>query len=174
MGRRLVPAVPVLAALLAACASLPPPGGDWISGRLALRMDAAPDRAAQSVAAAFELRGSGEAGDLRLLSPLGTQLAHASWSSGRATLATPEGERRFANLDDLAEQSLGERVPLAALPDWIAGRPWPGAPSRAAVPGPGFEQLGWAVDLGAFAEGRLTARRSAPPAVTLRIVLDKA
>lgn len=164
------------AALLAACASVPPagsPGGEWTSGRLSLRVDARPDRAAQSVAAAFELRGNADAGDLRLLSPLGTQLAHARWNGERATLATPEGERRFANLDDLAEQSLGERVPLAALPDWIAGRPWPGAPSRAAEPGPGFEQLGWAVDLGAFAEGRLVARRAAPPALTLRIVLDK-
>jgi outer membrane lipoprotein LolB len=161
-------------ALLAACASLPPPGGGWTSGRLALRVDAQPDRAAQSVAAAFELRGNGRAGELRLLSPLGAQLAHARWNGVRATLTTPDGERGFADLDDLAEQSLGERVPLAALPDWIAGRPWPGAPSRPAEPGPGFEQLGWAVDLSAFDGGRLTARRPAPPAVTLRIVLDKA
>jgi outer membrane lipoprotein LolB len=165
-------AVAALGAVLAACASTPPADGGWTTGRLSLRVDAMPDRAAQSVAAAFELRGDARAGDLNLVSPLGTRLAQARWSEGGAVLSTPDGERRFTNLDDLAEQSLGERVPLAALPDWIAGRPWPGAPSRAA--GVGFEQLGWAVDLSARAEGRIVARRAAPPAVTLRIVLDKA
>ncbi len=165
-------AVAALAAALAACAGTPPAGGGWTSGRLSLRVDATPDRAAHSVAAAFELRGDARAGDLHLLSPLGTRLAQARWSEGGAVLTTPDGERRFTNLDDLAEQSLGERVPLAALPDWIAGRPWPGAPSQAA--GAGFEQLGWAVDLSARTEGRIVAHRAAPPAVTLRIVLDKA
>lgn len=174
-------------ALLAGCAS-PQPAGNGLAlvavGRLSLRVEASPARPSQSLSAAFEWRGDGERGELTLLSPLGTQLALARWSPGSATLTTPEGETRFETLDDLAERALGERVPLVAWSDWLAGRPWPGAPSvPATAPGApgggavvpdraGFEQLGWAVDLSRRAEGRIEARRSLPPAVTVRIVLD--
>jgi outer membrane lipoprotein LolB len=122
------------------------------------------------VVAAFELRGSGERGELRLLSPLGSQLALARWSSGQARLTTADGEHAYASLDELALAALGERVPLAALPDWIAGRPWSGAASAPSAVG--FDQLGWAIDLSRRADGRIAALRAAPPAVTVRIQLD--
>jgi outer membrane lipoprotein LolB len=86
-------------------------------------------------------------------------------------LVTADGERRFDTLDEMALASLGERVPLAALPDWVAGRPWSGAPSRPRAQG--FEQLGWQVDTSAQGDGRISARRAAPPAVTVRIRLDR-
>jgi outer membrane lipoprotein LolB len=180
-------------AVTAACAGLggcatPPPASNGLalaaSGRLSLRVDASLSRPAQNLSAAFEWRGDGERGGLTLLSPLGTQLALARWAPGTATLITPEGETRFENLDELAERALGERVPLVAWADWLAGRPWPGAPSvPTATPGTsaggaagnggvGFEQLGWSVDLSRHGEGRIEARRRAPPAVTVRIVLD--
>lgn len=158
------------AGLLAGCAGTVRLPGEWTSGRLSVRVDAADERPAQSYVAAFELRGTGGHGEMRLISPLGTQLAAARWWRGQATLATADGERTYASLDDLALAALGERVPLAALPDWIAGRPWADAPSRATAPG--FEQLGWAVDLSRHAQGRIDARREAAPAVTLRIQLD--
>lgn len=155
------------------------------AGRLSVRVEASAAKPSQSLTAAFEWRGDGTRGELTLLSPLGTQLARARWVPGDARLTTSEGELRFEALDDLAEKALGERVPLAAWPDWLAGRPWPAAPaapmspsaSRAAssgeqVAGTGFVQLGWAVDLSRHAEGRIEARRSQPPAVTVRIVLD--
>lgn len=131
------------------------------------------------MSAAFEWRGDGARGELTLLSPLGTQLALARWSPGSALLITSDGEARFQTLEELAERALGERMPLAAWPDWLAGRPWPGASSSplpavraGGTGGGGFEQLGWAVDLSRHAEGRIEARRSRPPAVTVRIVLD--
>ena len=46
-------------------------------------------------------------------------------------------------LEDLSREALGEALPLAAWPDWLAGRPWGGAPHRATEGG--FEQLGWQV-----------------------------
>lgn len=177
------------AALLLGCATPPPADGGLrltAAGRLSVRVDATPARPAQSLTAAFEWRGDGARGELKLLSPLGTQLARAHWSPGDARLETAEGETRFATLDDLAERALGERVPLAAWPDWLAGRPWPGAAASVPAPAPtstapagahgdpvsGFEQLGWAVDLSRRADGRIEARRSQPPVVTVRIVLD--
>jgi outer membrane lipoprotein LolB len=162
----------VWALALAGCASRPKPAGDWISGRLALRVEASAARQAQNVSAGFELRGDDREGELKLLSPLGTQLAAARWAPGLAALATPEGETRFDSLDALSLQALGEPLPLAALPDWLAGRPWRGAAHRPRDDG--FEQLGWIVATSALAEGQLIARRAAAPAVTLRVRLDNA
>jgi outer membrane lipoprotein LolB len=165
----------VLVATLAvtACATPPQtrfPLNPWTTGRLSLRVEATADKPSQGLSTAFELRGTGDAGELRLLSPLGTRMATATWGSGRALLQTGDGERSFASLDELAVQALGEPLPLAALPDWLAGRPWPRQPFRAIADG--FEQLGWQVNTSERAEGRVAARRESPPAVQLRVRLD--
>jgi outer membrane lipoprotein LolB len=162
---------PAAALLLAACSTLPGPAADWTSGRLSVRVETLAAEAERSFAAGFELRGTDTGGELRLFTPLGTQLASARWSPTEAVLATAEGERRFPSLDEMAMASLGERVPLAALPDWVAGRPWQGATSHRSPDG--FEQLGWSVDVSRHAEGRIAARRDAPPVVTVRIQLDR-
>jgi outer membrane lipoprotein LolB len=168
------------AALLAAlafvgCAALPPKPGA-ISGRLALQVDAIQDRPAQSISASFDLYGSAERGELHLSTPLGTTLAAAFWGPGEARLVTPQGERRFDDLDTLSRAAFGESLPLRALPDWLNGRPWPGAaePAQTLQPGPGFVQLGWTIDLSRFDAGQLLAWRAAPPGVRLRAQLDPA
>ncbi len=161
----------LFALCLAGCATGPVPGTDpWTSGRMSLVVQASGERPAQSLNAAFELQGNGDRGELRLLGPLGTQLAAAQWAPGLAVLITPEGKVQFANLDELARQALGESLPLAALPDWLAGRPWPGAP-HSQLP-TGFEQLGWLVGLARLSEGFVQASREQPPAVSLRVRLD--
>ena len=163
------------AALLAGCASLDPPpvlgDGDRLSGRLAVRVEG---DASRSFSAAFDLQGRPERGLLALASPTGSQLAQAAWSPQRVELRTPQGARRYADLAALAEDALGEPVPLQALFDWLAARPWPGAPSRALDGGTGFEQLGWRVDTSRHADGLLVAERrgDGQPTVTVRIRLD--
>lgn len=167
----------LLAALAVAGCALPPtaPVPGLLSGRLSLQVDAGPQRAAQSISAAFELRGDGAAGELRLSSPLGTTLATATWGPGQARLLTPQGEQQFADLDALSRATFGETLPLRALPDWLQGRPWPQAAQAAhARPGPGFEQLGWSIDLARFDEGLVLATRSGPPALRLRAKMDSA
>lgn len=146
--------------------------GTWTTGRLSLQVQAIPDRPSQSLSAAFELRGGATAGELRMLSPLGTLLVAASWGDNVATLSTPEGQRRFDNLDQLSQQALGETLPLAALPDWLAGKPWPQAAHHLQVDG--FEQLGWQITTNRIGEGWITASRERPPRVTLRVKLDRA
>ena len=169
------------ALLIAGCASTPPAPSSpalsppnastpWTTGRMSVRVDASPASVAQNVSAAFELRGDSGTGELRLVSALGTGLAHARWAPGQVRLQTAEGERSFDNLDELSRQALGEAVPLAALPDWLAGRPWPGAAHTAAANG--FEQLGWLVQLARRAEGLIEARRATAPAVLLRVKLE--
>ena len=167
----------LLAALaLAGCATLPPPAPGSVAGRLALQVEAHAGRPAQMLSAGFDLRGTAERGELRLSTPLGTTLAAAFWSPGEARLVTPQGERRFDDLDALSREAFGESLPLRALPDWLRGRPWPGAaePALPLVPGPGFVQLGWTIDLARFDAGQLLAWRAGPPGARLRVLLDTA
>jgi outer membrane lipoprotein LolB len=167
------------ALLLAACASLFPPAqrlpGDLISGRLSVRVEATVDTAARSLNAAFELEGDAKVGKLSLATPLGTTLARVSWSPSGALLVTPQEQTPYADLDSLTEKLLGESVPVSALFDWLRGRPWPDAPSRAsATPAtPGFCQLGWDVDLADFGDALVRARRERAPGVTVRAKLDR-
>jgi outer membrane lipoprotein LolB len=155
---------------LAGCASVAPVGPPPLSGRLSLQVAADGQAPARGVNAAFELSGDARQGELRLASPLGPQFAAARWSPGQATLDSGRGVRRFDDVDTLLREALGEPLPLPALFDWLRGRPWPGAPSTATADG--FQQLGWGLDLARWNEGFVTAHRSTPPAVTLRVRLD--
>ena len=158
-------------ALVAGCAAVPR-SADTLAGRLSVRVEAWQGQPVRSVASAFELAGTAERGELQLTSPLGTLVARARWSAEGATLATPDGESRYADLDELSRSALGEALPLRALPDWLRGRPWSAAPSRATAQG--FEQLGWQVGLARLADGIVEASRAAPPSVTVRAKLDPA
>ncbi len=166
---------PLLAAvmwLLAGCATPVSAPGEppWTTGRLSVQIDATADTPARGMSAGFELRAQGESGELHLETPLGTRLASAAWGPGLAELTTSEGSHRFASLAELAQQALGEPMPLDALPDWLAGRPWPGA--EATQGADGFDQLGWHVLTLRQSEGLIEARRLAPPAVLLRARID--
>ncbi|MGL6111469.1 MAG: lipoprotein insertase outer membrane protein LolB [Rubrivivax sp.] len=167
----------MLVALAAAGCATPPmevPDAGALSGRLSLQVDAHLGQPAQSISATFDLRGGAERGELRLSTALGTTLAAASWGPHEARWVTPQGERRFVDLDALSREAFGEALPLRALPDWLHGRPWPGAgdPARPLLPGPGFVQLGWTIELARFDSGQLVAWRTGPPAVRLRAQMD--
>jgi outer membrane lipoprotein LolB len=164
-----VPAAALLLSLLAGCATTPRPAPD-LAGRLAVRIEAHEGAAARSLTTQFELRGDAQAGDLQLTTPLGSTAAQARWRPGLAELITAEGTRRFADLDALAHDLLGESLPLAALIEWLRGRPWMGAPSQ--LREGGFDQLGWRIDLSRLAEGWVLARRDHPPALSVRARLE--
>lgn len=167
------------ALVMTACASVPrgaePIVADTLSGRLAVRVEASDGAAARTENAAFELQGNAQAGRLSLSTPLGSVLAQARWAPGSVVLVTPQGERRFDDLDRLTREVLGESVPVAALFDWLRGRPWAGAPSVATIaPGElGFAQLGWSVSLARFDDGLVVAKRESAPVVTVRAKLDR-
>lgn len=167
----------VAAAVLGGCATAPSPTapGDSLAGRLMVRVDPTPASEARNVTASFDLQGSPQQGRLDLSTPLGTVLAQARWAPGKVALVTSQGEQRFASLDELTREVLGESLPVAALFDWLRGRPWPGAPSTptAAPAERGFQQLGWQVSLARFDEGWISARREQAPVVTVRAKLDR-
>lgn len=176
--RRLVLGAAVAGWLAAGCASLGPrPGDAVLTGRLSVRVAASGDAPARAFGAGFELSGDATAGRLELSTFLGTLLAQARWSPAGAMLVTPDGETAYPDLNVLARRLLGEDLPLAALVDWLHGRPWPGADSApldaAAEDAPGFVQLGWRVGLARHAEGVVTASRDRPPAMTVQARLDR-
>jgi outer membrane lipoprotein LolB len=159
------------AALAVGCATRPPPSAPAISGRLVLLVEATDAAPKRQFSAAFELRGDGERGELVLTSPLGTIVAVATWAPASAMLKTAEREAAYTDLDALARDALGEALPLRAMPDWLAGRPWAAVPSHPAASG--FEQLGWRVQLARYDEGMLRIERADPPAVQLRVRLER-
>jgi len=159
--------------LLLACAT--PPDTDTATGlvgRLTITVQATDTTPSRSVTADFDLRGSSVQGQLRLTGPLGATLAEVRWQPGLADLADAQGSRRYPSLDAMAAALFGEPVPLAALPDWLRGRPWPDAPSRAQGAA-GFEQFDWHVGLARFADGLVEARRERAPAILLRARLER-
>lgn len=165
------------ALLLSGCAGLqretaPSAGADdlRLSGRLSVQVSGRKDGGS----AAFELLGSPDSGRLELSTPLGSLVARARWSRAEVLLQTPQEERRYEDLDALTREMLGEAVPVAALFDWLRGRPWPQARSEPLdAPALGFAQLGWQIDLSRFdKDGLIVAIRPAEPAVTLRARLD--
>jgi outer membrane lipoprotein LolB len=164
---------------LAGCATAPSrqptvAENQTLSGRISVRVDATASTPAQNVSGVFELEGAPAAGQLSLSTPLGTMMARAHWTPEKAWLTTSEGESSFPDLASLTRQMLGESLPVAALFDWLRGRPWPGAPSRARPEGAarGFQQLGWNIDLARFDEGWVSAEREATPRVSVRARID--
>lgn len=182
MRRRVCLLGAVLLASLAGCVTAPPPLPNApvpLQGRLALRVAEQGDQPAQVLSASFELTQLPDRGELRLMSPLGTIMAVARWQPDEVSLDTGSGPQRYPSLDALARQALGEDIPLAALPDWLAGRPWAGAPAHSvgdeADPSKAqhFTQLEWTVDARRLrSEGQIEARRARPPGVWLRVRLD--
>jgi outer membrane lipoprotein LolB len=148
------------ALLLSACAAPPravvPPGVQAWSGRLALNVEGQADK---SFSAGFELKGAPEAGELSLFNPLGGTLAVLAWSPGNAVLRSNGKTRQFPSVEALAQEVTGAPIPVVALFDWLAGKATP--------------VQGWEPDLTELAQGRLRARRSAPPPVAdLRVAFE--
>jgi outer membrane lipoprotein LolB len=114
----------------------------------------------QSFSAGFELRGRPDAGELKLHNPLGGTLAALNWGPGIATLRSGDTVRQFESIEALVAAATGTAIPVASLFDWLSG-------NNTAVPG-------WEADLSQLAQGRLRARRTAPPPVAdLRLALDQ-
>ena len=127
------------------------------SGRLALQLQSTPP---QSWSASFELQGSAEQGQMTLFSPIGTTLALLKWSAQGAQLTQGQQQTQSNNLQSLGARLTGTELPIAALFEWLAGRP--------------AEAPGWQVDLSGHAQGKITAVRQQPvPGALLRIALDR-
>lgn len=149
--------------LIAGCAPLTlgrveknPKNRVW-SGRLSLSLASEP---AQFFAASFELQGAAEAGELTLISPLGSTLAVMQWTSSQAILRQGQDTQQFDSMETLTRQISGAALPIHALFDWLDGIQ--------------TRSDGWSADLSRLEQGRLLATRITPrPAAELRLILDQ-
>lgn len=146
--------------LIAGCATpvptVPVDGSPFWSGRLALTVDSDPP---QSFSAGFDLRGTPQAGELQLNSPLGNALATVRWTPVSAELIQGDKVTLRPTLDALTTELGGQALPVAALFAWLRGYD-AGA-------------NGWEADLSRQATGRIVAKRSQPlPTAELRIVFQ--
>ena len=158
--RRLNTGLLCLALGLSACASRPTPprsaDEQFWSGRLALSIASEP---AQSLSGGFELKTQAQSGELKLLSPLGNQLAQLDWAPGLARLDQGGKIYQQSSLDALLIQLTGSALPLLALIDWLQARP--------------VQVSGWVADLSQLNNGRLHIQSEGQqPAVQLRLVLE--
>ena len=149
--------------VLAGCASgsgglyrVPGVTSHW-QGRLAIKVTQPQTNA---FAAAFELQGNAEHGQLTLSTPLGTTLATLNWAADAAFLTTTGTPQRFDSVQALTLYATGVDIPVAQLFAWLRG-------NEAAAPG-------WEVDLRDFELGRVSAKRSGPDLqAELKIVIER-
>jgi outer membrane lipoprotein LolB len=91
---------------------------------------------------------------------------------GLVTLTTSDQKVYQAkDVEDLTEQVLGWRLPLAGLPDWVRGRAAAGAPAQTRLDGSNrlaqLRQSGWLVEF-------LEYQSEGGPPVLLRLSRDDA
>ena len=130
------------------------------SGRISVRTTGAGFQAPQQFSAGFVLIGSATEGELSLDTPLGTTLAKARWTPGRAELTQGSTTQAYANIDDMTTALTGEPLPLAALFQWLQGE--------------ASTVNGWTPNLTQYAQGRISAIRQRPSGDTvIRVVLDQ-
>jgi outer membrane lipoprotein LolB len=165
------------AAALGGCAALPEapppsPGGFELSGRIAVRY------AKEGASGRIQWRHSDEADDLLITSPIGQGIARLSRNGVRYRLTTGDGKEFFAaDPESLTEQTLGWRLPLAGLPDWIQGRAAPGESAdlrRDADQRPlELRQDGWRVEYEDFRDGHPARLRMSREDLEIRLVVDR-
>lgn len=161
--------------LLAACATAPTPTGTAfeLAGRVAIRsgQEAASGRLFWRHGQSFD--------DLMISTPIGTGIAEITRRADIYTLTTADGRPiSAADPEALTEQVLGWRLPLAGLPDWVQGRPYPGAGGETNRGSDGrvqlIRQLGWTIEYLAYDDrAELPSRmRLARDGLDIRLTID--
>ena len=161
-ARRLFFLLALAAHLLAGCSTTAienrregPPSDSW-SGRMALNLATEPP---QAFFATFELKGTADAGELSLISPLGNVVAEMRWAPGDARLRNGQTTHQADSVEALSREATGTALPIQALFDWLKGV--------------GTTAGGWQPDLSQLGQGRLRARREVPaPVAELKLILD--
>ena len=119
--------------LLAGCAAVPQktlparPIGEafYLSGRVSVK------HGTEAASGKISWQHGPDSDDLLLSNPFGQGVARIIRRDGVVTLTTSDQKAYQAkDAEDLTEQALGWRLPLAGLPDWVRGRAAAGAPAQ--------------------------------------------
>lgn len=152
----------VLLVLLGACASFsedesaPPAEGFILKGRVAVRYGE------EAASGRVHWRHGAKEDVLLLSNPVGQGVAELRGEPNDYRLRTADG-REFSAPDPeaLTEQTLGWRLPLQGLPEWVRGRALKDVPAEEKKDGARLtelQQLGWQIDYLAWDERGLPQR----------------
>jgi outer membrane lipoprotein LolB len=123
-------------------------------------------------------RHAGGGDELIINTPLGQGVARIVREGEAVQLTTAEGKQyRAADAESLTERTLGFRLPLEGLADWVQGRASPDQPARVDKTPDGklrtLEQRGWKVEYLGYEGERPSLMRLAYQGVELRLAISQ-
>ena len=173
--KRAVAATAAAATLLAAaCAHVelkPPAAVEFeLLGRIAAR------HAKDAFTGNVQWRHAASGDEMLITTPMGQGVARIVREGEAVQLTTADGrEYRAPDAESLTERTLGFRLPLEGLADWVQGRPSPGVPAREVKASDGklqsLDQRGWQVDYLAYGDERPSLMRLNYEGVELRLAI---
>lgn len=142
-----------------------------LTGRIAAR------QGEESFSGNLTWRHAGSVDELLLTSPLGQGIARIVRERGSVVLTTAEPrEYRAPDAESLTEETLGFRLPLAGLADWVRGRPAARGAHRQETFPDGrlrlLEQSGWRIEYLDYQGGLPSRLRLTYPGVDLRLAIS--
>jgi outer membrane lipoprotein LolB len=141
--------------LAAACAHVelkPPAVAEFeLLGRIAAR------HADDAFTGALQWRHAASGDEMLITTPMGQGVARIVREGDAVQLTTADGkEYRAPDAESLTERTLGFRLPLEGLADWVQGRASPGVPAREQKASDGklhsLDQRGWHIDYLAYGD----------------------
>ncbi len=161
--------------LVAACAQAPlnPPSGavDFdLGGRIAARYGS------EAFTGNLNWRHAATGDDLIINTPFGQGVARIVREGDAVQLTTSDNKSyRAPDAESLTERTLGFRLPLEGLADWVQGRPSPDSPAKVQKGPDGrislIEQRGWKIEYQEYDGGRPYRMRLTYPDVELRLAI---
>jgi outer membrane lipoprotein LolB len=172
--KRAVAATAAAALLAAACAHVelkPPATAEFeLLGRIAAR------HADDAFTGNLQWRHAASGDEMLITTPMGQGVARIVREGDAVQLTSADGrEYRAPDAESLTERTLGFRLPLEGLADWVQGRPSPGVPAREVKASDGklqtLDQRGWHIDYLAYGEDRPSLMRLSYEGVELRLAI---
>jgi outer membrane lipoprotein LolB len=116
--------------------------------------------------------------DVLLSTPLGQGVARIVREGEAVQLTTSEGKKYSApDAESLTERTLGFRLPLEGMADWVQGRPSADMPAQVEKGPDGklrtLEQRGWKVEYQQYEGARPSLMRLTYPGVDLRLAISQ-
>jgi outer membrane lipoprotein LolB len=164
------------ALLAAACTHLelkPPTSVDFeLLGRIAARYGS------DAFTGNIRWRHAGAGDEMLISTPLGQGLARIVREGDAVQLTTAEGkEFRAPDSESLTERTLGFRLPLEGLADWVRGQPSPDSPARTEKAPDGklhsLQQRGWKVEYQEYEGERPSLMRLTYQGIELRLAISE-
>jgi outer membrane lipoprotein LolB len=163
-------------ALLCACAQVelkPPSTVDFdLAGRIAARYGN------DAFTGNIGWRHAGRGDELLISTPMGQGVARIVREGDAVQLTTAEGKTyRAPDAESLTERTLGFRLPLEGLADWVQGRASPDMPARVDKGADGklraLEQRGWKVEYQQYEGERPALMRLTYQGIELRLAISQ-